>query len=148
LLSRPEESVGSDHGMHFACRSLAGLYGRDRKCLCLPGTSGQFGRRFYGLAVCRQHSDRIRRALPLNGIPSQGNDMADHEEKACPSCGQRLRFPKNVGGIVMACPSCKQKFHSDFKIGVGQRTHSPGVAVTLFELPGRVLARIVRFFSS
>jgi predicted amidophosphoribosyltransferase len=79
---------------------------------------------------------------------SQGNDMADHQEKACPSCGQRLRFPKNVGGIVMACPSCKQKFHSDFKIGVGQRKPNPGVAVTLFELPGRVLARIARIFSS
>jgi predicted amidophosphoribosyltransferase len=100
------------------------------------------------LAVCRQHSEPIRPALPLNGIQSQVNDVADHQEKECPSCGQRLRFPKNVGGIVMACPSCKQKFHSDFKIGGGQRKHSPGVAVTLFELPGRVLVRIVRFFSS
>ena len=43
--------------------------------------------------------------------------MSEHMEKDCPACGQRLRFPKNVGGMLMACPSCGKKFNSDFKLG-------------------------------
>ncbi len=43
--------------------------------------------------------------------------MTEYTEKKCPKCGQQLRFPKNVGGVLMACPSCGNEFHSDFKLG-------------------------------
>ena len=34
----------------------------------------------------------------------------------CPGCGQALRFPENVGGVVMACPNCGHRFASTFKL--------------------------------
>jgi predicted RNA-binding Zn-ribbon protein involved in translation (DUF1610 family) len=35
----------------------------------------------------------------------------------CSKCGQKLRFPPNIGGMLMACPNCGQKFRSDFRLG-------------------------------
>lgn len=72
--------------------------------------------------------------------------MSNHIEKQCPGCGQQLRFPKHVGGVVMACPSCGKKFSSDFKLGqVGKRKHS-GVVTTIFELPTTFIERLQRYF--
>lgn len=72
--------------------------------------------------------------------------MAKHKEITCSKCGQKLRVPGNVGGIVMACPSCGKRIHSDFKVGgvnkkksVKQSPKQPGVFIQLFELPGRLL---------
>ncbi len=78
--------------------------------------------------------------------------MTEHTEKKCPECGQRLRFPKNVGGLVMACPSCGKKFSSDFKLGSAKRRgvhrkQSPaqrGLLMTIFELPSNIVSRIAR----
>lgn len=78
--------------------------------------------------------------------------MTEHTEKECPSCGQRLRFPKNVGGVVMACPSCGEKFSSDFKLGGtgrrgAHRSQGPaqrGLLMTIFELPSNIVSRIAR----
>ena len=70
--------------------------------------------------------------------------MTDHTEKKCPKCGQQLRFPKNVGGMLMACTSCGKKFGSDFKFG-GVR--KKGVLTTIFEFPSEILSRISRYFS-
>jgi len=70
--------------------------------------------------------------------------MIDHIEKECPKCGQRLRFPKNVGGILMACPSCGNKFSSDFKLG-GIRKKK-GLFMSIFEMPKTILNQIVRYF--
>ena len=40
----------------------------------------------------------------------------------CPSCGQALRFPENIGGMLMACPNCGHRFVSSFKLaGPGGR---------------------------
>lgn len=73
--------------------------------------------------------------------------MNDYFEKTCPNCGQRLRFPKDVGGIVMACSTCGHKFSSDFKLG-GVRKKAPrGPLILLFELPSTILQQIVRFFT-
>jgi hypothetical protein len=70
--------------------------------------------------------------------------MANHIEKECPKCGQMLRFPLDVGGILMACPSCGNKFSSDFKLGgVGQQK---GLFMKIFEMPKTILDRIGRFF--
>lgn len=74
--------------------------------------------------------------------------MADFFEKTCPQCGQHLRFPKNVGGIVMACPSCGQKFHSDFKIKGTSNVSSCSAIVAIFEMPSTLLHHIRRFFSA
>lgn len=71
--------------------------------------------------------------------------MTDHTEKKCPKCGQQLRFPKNIGGMLMACPSCGKKFSSDFKLGNVKRK---GALQTVFELPNEILGRICRYFSS
>lgn len=75
--------------------------------------------------------------------------MTEHTEKTCPKCGQRLRFPKNVGGILMSCPSCGKKFHSNFKLG-GVREHAGNKSLftTLFELPHNLISYIGRYFSS
>ena len=72
--------------------------------------------------------------------------MTEHTEKKCPKCGQRLRFPKNIGGMLMACPSCGKKFNSDFKLGGGARQSAAhqGVFVTLFELPYKIMNAIIR----
>ena len=42
--------------------------------------------------------------------------MQDSIVRECTKCGQSLRFPTNLGGMLMACPNCGQKYHSDFKI--------------------------------
>lgn len=76
--------------------------------------------------------------------------MADFIEKTCPKCSQRLRVPKGVGGVTLVCPTCGKKMASDFKIGpVGPR-QSGGVgalALAVFELPGRLLDRLLRLIS-
>ena len=72
--------------------------------------------------------------------------MSNYIEKQCSECGQQLRFPKHVGGVVMACPTCGKKFSSDFKLGrVGRKTQC-GVASTIFELPTTLVERLARYF--
>lgn len=71
--------------------------------------------------------------------------MTEHTEKECPKCGQQLRVPKNVGGLLMACPSCGEKFHSDFKLGGARPSSAPrGLFMTIFELPNKIISRISR----
>jgi len=40
----------------------------------------------------------------------------------CRKCGQKLRFPRDIGGMLMACPNCGQKFQSDFKLKGSNKT--------------------------
>ncbi|WP_155310925.1 hypothetical protein [Desulfosarcina ovata] len=72
--------------------------------------------------------------------------MNDHTIKTCPKCGQQLRIPEKIGGMLMACPSCGKKLYTEFKLdhagGGGRRN----VFVTLFEMPDTILSRIRRFF--
>jgi predicted amidophosphoribosyltransferase len=71
--------------------------------------------------------------------------MTEQTEKECPKCGQRLRFPKNIGGMLMACPSCGEKFNSDFKLGGARQSAARrGLFTTLFELPYKIFSRIGR----
>jgi len=71
--------------------------------------------------------------------------MTEHTEKKCPKCGQRLRFPKNIGGMLMACPSCGEKFNSDFKLGGARQSAARrGLFKTIFELPYKIVSRIGR----
>jgi len=42
--------------------------------------------------------------------------MDKHTIQLCSKCGQKLRFPIDIGGMLMACPNCGQKFRSDFKL--------------------------------
>jgi DNA-directed RNA polymerase subunit RPC12/RpoP len=74
--------------------------------------------------------------------------MTDYTEKKCPKCGQQLRFPKDIGGMLMACPSCGKKFHSDFKLGGIKRSSYHGILINVFEMPSKIMTRIGRFFSS
>lgn len=77
--------------------------------------------------------------------------MKEFKEKDCPDCGQRLRFPQDIGGLVMVCPSCGKKFHSDFKVGsaggaAGRRVQR-SFATEIFEMPGKIMDRLLRMFS-
>jgi DNA-directed RNA polymerase subunit RPC12/RpoP len=72
--------------------------------------------------------------------------MNEYTEKKCLKCGQELRFPKNIGGMLMACPSCGNKFQSDFKLGGIRRSGQKGIVKNLFELPSEMVLRICRYF--
>lgn len=74
--------------------------------------------------------------------------MTDSTEKQCPKCGQHLRFPKGVGGMLMACPSCGNKFYSDFKLGGTKRSEHRGMLKNIFEMPLYAMRRILRYFKS
>lgn len=80
--------------------------------------------------------------------------MSDDKIKKCPKCGQKLRIPGHIGGIVMVCPMCKEKIHSDFRIGqeksqlptVRQPTKK-NILIDIFEMPGKLLDALVHLFS-
>jgi len=72
--------------------------------------------------------------------------MTDYTEEECPKCGQQLRFPENIGGMLMACPSCGNKFHSDFKLGSVKSCVRRDVLTNIFEMPCEIVRRIDRFF--
>ncbi len=42
--------------------------------------------------------------------------MSEGPVRTCPGCGQALRFPGNVGGMLMACPVCGHRFATPFKL--------------------------------
>jgi len=68
--------------------------------------------------------------------------------KKCPKCGQQLRFPEDIGGMLMACPSCGNKFQSDFKLGGTRKSVHRNLLMTIFEMPEKMIRRIGRYFSS
>lgn len=77
------------------------------------------------MAAFDQYGFRFPADLPIGASAGifnsvtieKGNDlMSDHTVKSCPDCGQKLRFPENIGGMVMSCPSCGRKFYSDFRL--------------------------------
>ena len=74
--------------------------------------------------------------------------MTEYTVKKCPKCGQQLRFPEDIGGMLMACPSCGNKFHSDFKLGSTRRSNHRNILINLFEMPYKIVSRIGRYFAS
>jgi len=74
--------------------------------------------------------------------------MADYTEKKCPECGQMLRFPVNIGGMLMACPSCGKKFHSDFKLADTKKSKHLKILTNAFEMPANIIGRINRYFNT
>jgi predicted nucleic acid-binding Zn-ribbon protein len=42
--------------------------------------------------------------------------MPEGPVRHCPGCGQALRFPVGIGGMLMACPECGHRFASPFKL--------------------------------
>jgi len=68
--------------------------------------------------------------------------MNDHTIKKCPKCGQLLRFPENIGGMLMACPSCGNQFQSDFKLGRAVRSDHRNLFIHIFEMPYKMVSRI------
>lgn len=42
--------------------------------------------------------------------------MPEGPVRACPGCGQALRFPGDIGGMLMACPVCGHHFASPFRL--------------------------------
>jgi len=87
--------------------------------------------------------------MVFNGFSNLADkvNMARYFEKKCPKCKQRLRIPKNVGGVTMVCPTCGTKMASDFKIGRVGAAGSGGVVqaiVSLFEQPGRIFDRLMK----
>ena len=52
--------------------------------------------------------------------------MQQDNMRHCPKCGQALRFPENIGGMLMACPSCGHRFATPFRLaGSGAPTAAP-----------------------
>jgi len=74
--------------------------------------------------------------------------IMDYTEKQCPKCGQRLRLPNNIGGMVMLCSTCGNKFHSDFKLGGIKRSPHANMLTNIFEWPYKTLKCIVGFMAS
>jgi len=74
--------------------------------------------------------------------------MTDSTEKQCQKCGQQLKIPKNIGGVLMACPSCGNKLYSDFKLGGIKRSEHRGILKIIFEMPCETMIRIWRYFKS
>ncbi len=74
--------------------------------------------------------------------------MTQYTEKKCPKCGQQLRVPKDIGGMLMACPSCGEEFHSDFKLGGVRKELKQGVFAKVFGMPCELVNRISRFLTS
>lgn len=74
--------------------------------------------------------------------------MSDYNKINCPKCGQQLRIPENIGGILMECPSCGKKISSDFKLAATERSVPREVLMNIFEMPDRLLQGILRWFSS
>ncbi len=74
--------------------------------------------------------------------------MTDSTEAQCSKCGQKLKFPKNIGGMLMACPSCGNKFYSDFKLNGIRKSTNRGIMTTIFEMPNEIVMRIWRYFTS
>lgn len=73
--------------------------------------------------------------------------MTAYTEKSCPQCGQMLRFPADIGGMLMACPSCGNKFHSDFKLGTTRRNTPLTGLNKIFGLPCEIMRRLCRYLS-
>lgn len=48
--------------------------------------------------------------------------MVDERVRTCPECSQQLRFPDNIGGMVMCCPVCSHKFHTGFSLKMSQKS--------------------------
>ena len=71
--------------------------------------------------------------------------MTDYTIKKCPKCGQQLRFPDNIGGMLMACPSCGKKFKSDFKLGRAGSSDHRNLFIRIFEMPYEIVSRIGRY---
>lgn len=46
---------------------------------------------------------------PVKNLFSK-DKKTDHKYISCPSCGQKLRIPKDKGNIKVRCPKCKEKF--------------------------------------
>lgn len=51
--------------------------------------------------------------------------MSDAPVRTCPGCGQALRFPPDVGGVLMACPECGHRFASPFRLAGAVKTPTP-----------------------
>ena len=71
--------------------------------------------------------------------------MTDNTIRTCPECGQQLRFPKDVGGVLMECPNCGARFHSGFKLRKQVRPRPKNVFVQIFELPSTLLRYLGRW---
>ncbi len=71
--------------------------------------------------------------------------MTDNTIRTCPKCGQQLRFPKDVGGVLMACPNCGTHFRSDFKFGNRVSPKPKNIFVQIFELPSTLLRYLGRW---
>lgn len=74
--------------------------------------------------------------------------MSDYNKMDCPKCGQQLRIPKKIGGILMACPSCGKKINSDFKLTAARRSSPQGIFMYIFEMPDRMLQSLLHWLSS
>ncbi|EFL52065.1 conserved hypothetical protein [Solidesulfovibrio fructosivorans JJ]] len=48
--------------------------------------------------------------------------MSEGPVRHCPGCGQALRFPAGIGGMLMACPECGYRFASPFKLAAPAAT--------------------------
>lgn len=56
--------------------------------------------------------------------------MPEGSVRTCPGCGQALRFPSGIGGMLMACPVCGHRFATPFRLG-GSPSASPPVQTPL-----------------
>lgn len=61
--------------------------------------------------------------------------MSEDPVRHCPGCGQALRFPENVGGMLMACPECGHRFASPFRLAATTGGPAPFPAPPTVSVP-------------
>ena len=54
--------------------------------------------------------------------------MSEGPVRHCPGCGQALRFPSHIGGMLMACPACGHRFASPFRLAGAPSVPPPSTA--------------------
>jgi DNA-directed RNA polymerase subunit RPC12/RpoP len=70
--------------------------------------------------------------------------MKENKNTICTKCGQKLRAPKDIGGLTMQCPTCGNRFGSDFRMADSKHGRRKSIVTAVSEFPFEIVSRIFR----